>query len=405
MSLLWTSGSGELDLVHKWQIQFGGAAALRQLHIPPASLFERQHGCCNFQFHVGGVPTVAINGSSLQSTSLCSVNNNTAAKDNRPPRRHLHAAFGNDSSRRACRSCPGFNHAGRWVLAVGAEKANATAALLQALQDTIGAVAAGPSPDHLASLKAASVPQVEDHELLEWLPYTCQYQKITREIGAKCQQQLGATHRKVCFVGDSQTRHLYNQVVHLIEGPAARFRELITGDDVAEKAVLAAQSMLYVVDDHHMGGRAATFNSSNCSFVFANFGQWPLSYLFPSPWTPQQYSDRLQKIANHMQDEKRRYGNKQFWVTTPPVSFMDQQQQKGPHGFGVDWRTEPFLQHFNDLARRVMVARGIPVVDTWSIAAPLTELSYDGVHYLGTVGLAQARMVANIICADVLFGS
>lgn len=394
--------------VANWTLHASGTYSLEVLQLyanftymqPP--LLNSNMNAATFQFQVdaAAVPPVVAGGLSLHS-SLCSVKN--TAVQHGTPRRQLQAAFSNNS-RRACSRCSGFNHAGRWVLAVGAV-GNATAQLLQAMQHTcmtkIPARGQPPVVFHGCpiGLKAASVPQVEDNELLEWLPYTCQYPKITPDVGSKCQQRLGG--RKVCFIGDSQTRHLYNQVVHLIEGPTAKFREHIRGE-VREKDVLGAQGMLYVAD--HYGEGAAIFNSSNCSHVFTNFGQWPLSFAVKSPWNSQQYTKQVEKVAQHMHDEQRRYKNKQFWLTTGPLPFLDHQQHKGWVWYGVDWRTEPFVQEFNNLARKVMKAKQLPVVDTWSIAAPLMDLSYDGAHYLGSVGLAQANMVANIICTDVLFG-
>jgi hypothetical protein len=67
----------------------------------------------------------------------------------------------------------------------------------------------------------------------------------------------------------------------------------------------------------------------------------------------------------------------------------------------LDWRTDPFIMRLNKVASTVMLAHGIPAVDIHSIASPLFDLSYDGDHYIGTVGLATAEMVANVVCNDL----
>lgn len=193
---------------------------------------------------------------------------------------------------------------------------------------------------------------------------------------------------------------MYNQVVHLIEGPAARFRAIFTGGEHDEKHILASATMAFVYDTY--GDGSLSFNSSNCSHVFANFGQWPLSYFEEQPWSTEAYTQKITQIARRFQQLQARYGNKHYWVTTNPFPMAQHQQQEiyDLHE-GIDWRTEPFVMLYNGAASRVMHAHGIPVADTFSIAAPLVDLSYDGAHFLGTVGLAQARMLANILCSSV----
>lgn len=40
----------------------------------------------------------------------------------------------------------------------------------------------------------------------------------------------------------------------------------------------------------------------------------------------------------------------------------------------------------------------IPIIDTYSIAAPLFDLSYDGAHYKGHVGYNTDLRILNMIC-------
>ena len=311
---------------------------------------------------------------------------------------------GSSTSPTTCPTCTGFNHPGRWVVlaantSTNTTAANTTAALLQALLHTC-VRQPQPAVEFMGcplSLKPAALPSVEDAELLEWLPYSCRYHKLTGDQQAACHAAL-STRGKVCFVGDSQMRHLYNQVVHLVEGPAAGFRASITGEK-KQKEVINTTLMVYVQDRY--GNVSANFTSSNCSHVFANFGQWPLSYLVPRPWNISRYSSRVAEIARRFKAEQALYGNKLYWVTTSPHPITQFHQEKLPNTyFGIDWRTEPFVMAYNAAAVSVMRSHGIPVVDTFSITAPLVDLSYDGAHFLGTVGLAQARMVVNILCGS-----
>jgi hypothetical protein len=81
---------------------------------------------------------------------------------------------------------------------------------------------------------------------------------------------------------------------------------------------------------------------------------------------------------------------------------MTSQQPGSNVTLASGWRTDPFILLFNKVASTMMKAYGIPTVDIYSIATPLFDMSYDATHYIGTVGLAQAEMVANIVCDDVL---
>jgi len=238
------------------------------------------------------------------------------------------------------------------------------------------------------------MPAVEDAQVLEWLPYGCQYRKLSPADSAECHARLGS-QRQVCFVGDSHIRHMFNQVAHLVEGQAAKFRETIRGVK-RQKEVLPAASMVYIED--YYGDRMLTFNSGNCSHVFSSFGQWSMSYMEPSPWLPSRYADKVGKVAERLQAEQAQHHNQQYWLTIPPSPLGQNHQMQLSQDQRPDWRTDPFVLRYNEVASSAMAAHSIPVVDTCSIAAPLVDLSYDAVHFLGTVGMAQANMVANIIC-------
>jgi hypothetical protein len=84
-----------------------------------------------------------------------------------------------------------------------------------------------------------------------------------------------------------------------------------------------------------------------------------------------------------------------------PTAVMTSQQPGSNVTLVSGWRTDPFILLFNKVASTMMQAYGIPTVDIYSIASPLFDMSYDATHYIGTVGLAQAEMVADIVCDDL----
>lgn len=317
---------------------------------------------------------------------------------------------GDDCSRRRlagaepCTPCTGFNHNGRWVAAAQTDP-NLLDAVHRALQE-VCVFKYAPPPDNYfgcpTALQRAAVPDIEDHPVLEWLPYSCQYQKVTPAIGAQCKASLKQQrpNNHVCFIGDSQTRHLFNQVVHLLEGPAGGYRKQVSGIDRAYQ-VLGSDILTYVADNYG-NASALWWDTSNCSHVFVNFGHWPLSFQETQPWPAQRFAGQVLRLAQSMQAQRQRHGNEQYWLTLGPTPLLDYHQRRTYIRHGVDWRTDPFILKFNRIAATVMQAHNIPVVDIYTIASPLFDVSYDANHYIGSVGLAQANMVVNIICRDVL---
>jgi hypothetical protein len=50
-----------------------------------------------------------------------------------------------------------------------------------------------------------------------------------------------------------------------------------------------------------------------------------------------------------------------------------------------EWRTDPTLLLHNQAAKKMMEDEGIPIIDTFSISAPLNDVSYDASHCRGHV--------------------
>lgn len=309
------------------------------------------------------------------------------------------------SSHSRCRLCQGVSHKGRWVAVPGADLQQLDA-LLQAMQETcVFQYSAQPGSPFFGcpnALQAAAVPDAEDRPLLQWLPYGCRYQRVTAEVGAACKAALQRRQQKVCFFGDSQTRHIYNQVLHLLEGPASGFRAQISGTQRAYQ-VLRSDVMSYAADNYGNFSALRT-DTGHCSHVFVNFGHWPLSFQERRPWSVDRYAQGVQALAGSMRRQQRLHNNRQFFMTSNPLPPTDYHQRKTHIRHGVDWRTDPFLQLFNRVSASIMAAHGIEVADTYSIASPLFDLTYDASHYIGTVGLAQANMLAAAVCGDLLQG-
>lgn len=66
----------------------------------------------------------------------------------------------------------------------------------------------------------------------------------------------------------------------------------------------------------------------------------------------------------------------------------------------ADYRTEPFIATFNSIAVRVMAQHDIPVVDFHSPTAPMSDVTVDRAHFIGSVGQAVNQMLVAVLCPD-----
>ena len=53
---------------------------------------------------------------------------------------------------------------------------------------------------------------------------------------------------------------------------------------------------------------------------------------------------------------------------------------------------------YNQAANKMMEDAGIPIIDTFSISAPLNDVSYDASHYRGHVGYNIDLRILNALC-------
>ena len=63
-----------------------------------------------------------------------------------------------------------------------------------------------------------------------------------------------------------------------------------------------------------------------------------------------------------------------------------------------EWRSDPIFLLYNRAANKMMEDAGIPVIDTYSISAPLNDVSYDASHYRGHVGYNMDIRILNVLC-------
>lgn len=202
-------------------------------------------------------------------------------------------------------------------------------------------------------------------------------------------QAIASSKRPVCFIGDSQLRHLHYLVVALLEGLDFR---MVRGGEMRFKE--AFPRPLSTHTDAVWGEQR---NTSNCSAVIFNFGQWPVAWTAgKQPWTLQRYAQQVHVVARHLVVQRTQHNTPHFWVTTNPVSLMNNFRPGTP--LSHDWRVEPMILAINHIATQIMHQHNVPVIDIHSLARPLAHLTLDASHYVGVVGYAQARVILTTVC-------
>lgn len=230
---------------------------------------------------------------------------------------------------------------------------------------------------------------------LRWQPSNCDLLPFPELVKAtRCSER-----RFVCFVGDSQTRHLHNGYVRLMTGqqPPAVWNNSAHG-----KFVAVSNASRYLLNKWGDAAWSQDKELSRCTDIVVNFGQWPASNLVKTPvapWPAAMYISALMKEREAMH-ELSLGGTRVYWTTT--ASFPIRRDFFGcGRGKGLrDGRTDPVLLLYNKLAHDVMQGRNIPVIDTYSITSSLPDATYEGAHYSdkGAVGFHVVQLVANVVC-------
>ena len=200
-------------------------------------------------------------------------------------------------------------------------------------------------------------------------------------VGRAPRTKLGEDQR-VCFFGDSQMRHLFNNFV-------------MATSDYKAMPVVSAEKEVMPSDRHkYFQKRWSGFDFgeqevSDCTDVVVNMGQWPAGWPEGRPWSFLEYSEGVRADMEDLQALSQRLGihpRRLYWLSTNPYGYMDVNGRSiyGPNA--VEWRWDGVVDNYNRLARSVAEASGIQYLDISSIAKPLSDLPYDGAHYAGIVG-------------------
>jgi hypothetical protein len=227
----------------------------------------------------------------------------------------------------------------------------------------------------------------------------------------------------VCMVGDSTVRNLHNALLRQTTGiPAC---DVIAAQETHavcnESASALRRTLKYVVISSLPPPFTITGLSSSldrlfgktgsalqgCGAIAVNVGQWIAAGFAGRPWTPATY----RRIASGMLDWLRRTGAHLgvpvAWMATQPFPL-----NKGGHGHGTDqsnahrrssnlihcpptdWRYPHVLQAYNLGVQAAARERNVAIIDLWTAAMHVFELSFDDLHYAtGPLGNLHAALV------------
>lgn len=286
-----------------------------------------------------------------------------------------------------CTLCPPGPLSGRWVANVSAEP---IAGLVQEMRDTH--IYTESPPMGMISLKVANTNLAANE--LRWQPLEmCTIEANAFAIASwrsKCHGAAGL----VCFVGDSQMRHIYSVANAIIQS-----NQTYTQGIYRHKQIPPSNWSRYI--PARFGGEVFQTDFGNCSQVVVNIGQWPIGWpAGQRPWTIRQYKQRVIDIISAIDRRAEKIRNSTTWMSTHPHGL-----QRRVMGHGTmppkDWRTDPYILQQNSAIRNWLSesAPHIRYLDTHNIIYPLSDLSYDGgAHYFGTQAHWAAAFVLNNVC-------
>ena len=125
----------------------------------------------------------------------------------------------------------------------------------------------------------------------------------------------------------------------------------------------------------------------SCTQLFLNVGQWPLY----CGWNMSMYHRGLRALIAQVADFASRHNVPVTVLATNPYPLFRTLSARS-----FDFRLPHLVRGYNEIARKVVHVEASPWIqflDTWPTAFALFDLSFDGGHYQGIVGMALAMTV------------
>jgi hypothetical protein len=190
-----------------------------------------------------------------------------------------------------------------------------------------------------------------------------------------------------CFVGDSQTRTIYEGLVATC--PACRF----TFAEFHGKDYLLGPEKLHPEIKFRARQHEWMNISARCKFVFFNIGHWYAGWPAGRYISPLAYS---QILHEHAKDLPKPLPLNMVFLTVNPHPTPWGLYKCPPH---QDWRYFHVLQGYASVSKSVMRQYECPVVDMFGLLRHVFDYSRDGSHYYSTN--FQHALVPMLVAATV----
>jgi hypothetical protein len=193
-----------------------------------------------------------------------------------------------------------------------------------------------------------------------------------------------------CLVGDSHMRHNFQHITQLLYGDRANCTKRDTACSIAGSSV----HFITLHFSHEWPAAAARVANHRCDTVVINFGQWPLSFQSPALVSYTSYRGQLEALFATLSALTADV----FWMDTNPLPQHPYTRTCPPK----DFRFPHVIAYYNEIAS--MSLRMYPrlkLIPSFDMVFQLWDVTYDGAHYSGPVGMALAKLMASAICKPI----
>jgi hypothetical protein len=228
--------------------------------------------------------------------------------------------------------------------------------------------------------------------LSHWVPSACHSTRIDPKKFTKA-----FSGKRIVVGGDSQLRALYFGLVNTLLGMGVSCVSNLTSTKQEPTSCVANVKgghrkdaggvKIDFVDDLFLGKLPSRYEGYDV--VVTGFAQHPASR---EHWTSARFLNTAKsKVAKAA---KLRDKATVVWYAAP-------QYPHTTNGYPVvvrDWRTDPRLRHFNDMAMAEARRHMIPSVDAFAISTAMGHTSPDQAHFSNFVSTELVNMLLNVIC-------
>lgn len=193
-------------------------------------------------------------------------------------------------------------------------------------------------------------------------------------------------NKTVCMFGDSQMRHLFNELLRERGIECAVDANKNVCNDTS--GMFRYTKLLWPNQTYFFAAKAVY----NCSLLILNVGQWPAGWPAHFPFTVAEYHRQVAQLLSIVAQLE----TPTLFLSTNPGPLGTLHIRCPP----ADWRTDPVITAYNRAAAIVVEQLASPhvrFVDLYHIVVAVEDLSVDYCHFDGAVGMALAKTVMHFL--------